>query len=139
MDGILIPILGVLVSGLLGFVCLLRRPLRCYLLAALVSPSATSVVFLLGGFVMADMNPAREYGAAYIPTGKEHDPTRADYVLWLSAVLITLIVSAAGAYLAQRVAMHILQGALDEKSVAGRWFIKHRWFGLAGPSSSDQA
>lgn len=85
------------------------------------------------------MNPAREYRAAYIPTGREHDPTRADNVLWLSAILITLIVSAVSAYLAQRVAMQILQGALDAKSVAGRWFIKHRWFGLAGPYASEQA
>jgi hypothetical protein len=27
------------------------------------------------------MNPAREYGAAYIPTGKEHDPTMLDFLL----------------------------------------------------------
>lgn len=44
------------------------------------------------------MNPAREYGPAYLPTGKEHDPTRIDSRLWLSAVIGTIVLSAAATF-----------------------------------------
>jgi hypothetical protein len=41
----------------------------------------------MGAFILADMNPAREYGNAYIRNGHEHDPTGIDYVLlWLSTI-----------------------------------------------------
>jgi hypothetical protein len=87
MDGLLIPIIGVLVSVVLSFVCFVIPRLRRFLLAAPASPFLTSIVFLLGAFVLADMHPTREYGAAFIPNGKEHDPTKLDYGLWLLAVM----------------------------------------------------
>jgi hypothetical protein len=130
MDGILIPIVGVLVSVLLGLVCLVVPRLRCFLLAALASPFLTSIAFLLGAFTLADMNPAREYGAAYIPTGQEHDPTKLDYGLWLLAVLATFALSSALAYGAQRLSVTMLQNALAGRQL-GDWLSKRRWFGLA--------
>jgi lipopolysaccharide export LptBFGC system permease protein LptF len=117
MEGILIPMLGALVGGILGLICLVKPPLRRYFLSALVTPFAASLAFLLGAFWLADMNPAREYGRAYISTGKEHDPTRLDYVLWLSAVIATIALSAAVSYLIQRVMRSILGlGASAERS-----------------------
>ena len=92
MDGIFIPIVGLMTSIALGLVCASIPRLRSYVLPALVAPFATSVVFLLGCFTLADMNPAREYGASYISTGKEHDPTR-DYILMFAAVCTALVVS----------------------------------------------
>lgn len=130
MDGILIPIVGLLVSILLGLVCLVIPRLRRFLLAAFASPFLTSVVFLLGGLVLADMNPAREYGAGYIPNGTEHDPNKLDYALWLLAVMATLAVSSVLAHAAQRLSVHMLQNALAERPI-GRWLSERRWFGLS--------
>jgi hypothetical protein len=87
VDGILIPIAGVFVGVALFILCLALAGLRKFALGALLSPFITSVVLLLGTFILADMNPAREYGKAYIPNGHEHDPAGIDYVLlWLSAI-----------------------------------------------------
>jgi hypothetical protein len=81
MEGIFIPIVGGLTGVGLFAVCLVIARLRKFALAALLTPFVTSVVLLLGGFILADMNPAREYGKAYILTGHEHDPTGIDYTL----------------------------------------------------------
>jgi hypothetical protein len=70
MEGILIPIVGLMTSAVLGLVCALIPRLRSYLLPALVAPFATGIIFLFGCFILADMNPAREYGATYVSTGK---------------------------------------------------------------------
>jgi len=59
MDGILVPLLSLIVGGALGLTCAVRPRLRAYSLAALVTTPATSVTFLLGAFLLADMNPAR--------------------------------------------------------------------------------
>ena len=129
MDGILILIVGVLVSVSLGFVCLVVPRLRRFLLAALASPFLTSIVFLLGAFVLADMNPAREYGAAYIQTGKEYDPTKLDYGLWLLAVVATFALSSALAYGAQRLSINLLRTALAGRPL-GDWLSERGWFGF---------
>jgi|HubBroStandDraft_6_1064221.scaffolds.fasta_scaffold1581095_1 hypothetical protein len=118
MEGILIPIVGLMTSVALGLVCALIPRLRSYVLPALVAPFVTSVVFLFGCFILADMNPAREYGAAYVSTGKEHDPTRVDYILLFAAVCITSVVSSGAAYLVQRAAVGILR-----ESTLGQWLI----------------
>jgi hypothetical protein len=87
MEGIFIPIAGALIGAGLFSVCLVIARLRKFTLAALLAPFLTSVVLLLGAFILADMNPAREYGKAYTPNGHEHDPTGIDYVLlWLSTI-----------------------------------------------------
>ncbi len=118
MDGILIPIVGLITSIVLGLACASIPRLRSCALPALVAPFATSVVFLLGCFMLADMNPAREYGSSYISTGKEHDPTRVDYILLFAAVCTTLVVSSGTAYLVQRAAVGFLR-----ESTLGRWLI----------------
>ena len=93
MDGLGIPILGGLASLFAFLVCLLVRRLRRYSLAALVSPFASSLAFLVGMFVLADMNPAAEYGPSYTPTGQEHNPTTGQIVFWLGSVAVTFLVS----------------------------------------------
>ena len=130
MDGLLIPIVGVLLSLVLGFVRLVVPRLRRFLLAALVSPFLSSVVFLLGAFVLADMNPARDYGAAHILTGREHNPTRLDYGLWLLAVMTTFLIGSALAYRAQRLSVRMLQKALSGRPL-GDLLSQRGWFGLA--------
>ena len=122
MEGILIPVVGVFASAALGLICVISPRLRRYSLAAFVAPISTSIAFLLGAFWLADMNPAREYGSAYIPTGSEHDPTRFDYVIWLSLVTGTLVFSATAAYFGQRVIAPILTKNLSRKRILGRWF-----------------
>jgi len=71
--------------------CLSEPRFKRFALAVLVSPLAASMVFLIGLFVLADMNPAAEYGAEYIPTGKEHDPTALDNALWLGSTAATFL------------------------------------------------
>ncbi len=129
MDGILLPILGALVSGVLAFGCLIVRRLRRFLLAALVSPFLSSVVLLLGGFILQDMNPAREYGAAYIPTGREHDPTSWDHVFCWSATIVSFAASAVLAYGAQRLGLKLLQDATADRPF-GTWLSERNWFGF---------
>jgi hypothetical protein len=94
MEGIGIPILGAFVAGFLFLVCVVVPTLRPYALAALVSPFAASIVFMVGAFILADMNPAREYGSEYVPKGTELDRTKVHVVLWLLSVIATLTVSA---------------------------------------------
>jgi hypothetical protein len=88
MDGILLPVAGLVVSLCLGLTSFVIPRLRRFTLAALTAPFLTSVALLIGGFILADMNPAREYGAAYVPNGREHDPTKLDFC---SAVLVSRI------------------------------------------------
>jgi len=76
------------------------------------------------------MNPAREYGAAYIPTGTERDPNKLDYALWLLAVIATFAVSSALSYFAQRLSIHMLQNTLADEPI-GRWLSKRSWFKLS--------
>jgi hypothetical protein len=124
VDGILIPMCGVLISGMLGLTCLFRPRLHPYFLSALATPFATSVVFLLGAFWLADMNPAREYGPTYIPNGREHDPTRIDYVLWLSAVIGTMVLTAVAAYFGQRLSIQALKRIIPKVGELGRWLLR---------------
>jgi hypothetical protein len=91
MDGLLWPLIGVLLGICTAAACLSWPPLRRFTLAALIAIPVTSVVFLLGAFVIADMNPAREYGAAYIPNGMEHNPTWFHYLIWIISTLATLL------------------------------------------------
>lgn len=109
MDGIGIPILGALVAGCLFLLCVAVPRLRPYAFAALVSPFAASVVFILGAFVLADMNPAQEYGSEYIPNGTEHDPTKLDIAIWLLSVIATLAVSAVVCIRLQQLAIEALR------------------------------
>jgi hypothetical protein len=109
-----------LIGGILALICLVKPQLRRYVLSALVTPFATNIAFLLGAFWLADMNPAREYGRAYIPTGKEHDPTRLDYLLWLSAVIATIALSAAASYLVQRVMLDVFKGFIRNNDTPNR-------------------
>jgi hypothetical protein len=78
-----IPIFG----GLAGFgamtICLIFPGLERFAAAALVSPFAASVVFLFGTLIIADMHPGAEYGSAYTPTGRAHDPTTLETWLYL--------------------------------------------------------
>lgn len=90
-DGPGILILG----GLIGFAALVfcfGNP-RCkrFALAGLVSPIAASLVFLIGLFVLADMNPATGIGAQYVFTGKEQDPTTFDNTFWLGSTAATFL------------------------------------------------
>jgi hypothetical protein len=118
MEGILIPVFGALIGGTLGLICFFKPQLRQYFLSALITPIATSVAFLLGAFWLADMNPAREYGRAYIPNGKEHDPTRLDYILWLSAVIGTMVLCATVLHLVQRVTLNVLKGVIRKNDIS---------------------
>ena len=117
MDGILIPILGLLASIALGLLCLILPRFRRFTLPALITPFLTSGVFLVGAFILADMNPAREYGAAYVLTGKEHDPSALDYFLWLLATTVTMVLSAIGGYLIQRAGVELFSRSSSLRSL----------------------
>ncbi len=125
MEGIFIPIVGALAGVGLFAICLVIARLRKFALAALLSPFITSVVLLMGVFILADMNPAREYGNAYIPNGHEHNPTGIDYVLlWLSTV---------GAFLLSGyIAFKVQQGMVG--LLTNDW----RHISLFGKSDEDQ-
>jgi len=110
MEGIAIPILGAFVSLVFFLVCVAVQRLRRFSLAALASPFISSIVLLLGEFVLEDMNPAREYGAAYIATGREHDPTRLDFSLLYLAVGGAFLVTGYVGLTAQKIAGRILSG-----------------------------
>lgn len=101
MDGIGIPILGAAASIGLFVFALVAPPLRRFAFAVLFAPFSTSIVLLIGSLILADMNPTREYGAAYIPSGKEHDPSRLDYFLLWLAVTATFASTFAIAYFLQ--------------------------------------
>jgi hypothetical protein len=109
MDGILLPIAGLFVSFCFGLFSLVIPRLRRFALAALTAPFLTSVVLLMDGFILADMNPAREYGAAYIPNGREHDPTKLDFLLLLLSVVFTFVISGCGAYFIQKYATRAIR------------------------------
>ncbi len=94
MDGIGTPIVGFLVGIVLFSICMDRPRFRGLAFAALISPFASSLVFILGSFILADMNPAIEYGPSYVPNGTEHDPTRGEVLLWLAAMVTTFLLSA---------------------------------------------
>jgi len=101
MDGIGIPLLGAAASIGLFMLALVVPPLRRFAFAALAAPFPASIVLLIGSFTLADMNPAREYGAAYIPTGAEHDPSRLDYIMLWLAVMATFALTFTVAYFLQ--------------------------------------
>jgi hypothetical protein len=109
MDGILLPIAGVFGGICFGLLSLAVPRLRPFALAALTAPFLTSIVLLIGSFILADMNPAREYGAAYIPNGHEHNPTRLDNFLLLLSVASTFVVSGWGAFSIQRYATRAIR------------------------------
>ncbi len=109
MDGILLPVAGLLVSLCFGLISLVTPRLRRFTLAALTAPFLTSLVLLIGGFILADMNPAREYGAAYIPKGREHDPTKLDFALLFSSVVFTFFISGCVAFLVQKYATRAIR------------------------------
>ena len=103
MDGLGIPILGGLIGFVALMVCTSDPRFRRFALAAIISPLAASLVFVIGSFLLADMNLAREYGAQYTPTGKEHDPTTFDTCLWLGSTVVTFFLSAFVCVWAQRI------------------------------------
>ena len=119
MDGILIPIAGFLVGIVLGCLCAVFRSLRRFILPALVSPFLTSIALLFGVFMLADMNPAREYGSAYIPSGNEHDPTMIHYICLVVAVIAVASVSAWVSYLIQKGIVGLAQTAGSPQSAFG--------------------
>lgn len=112
MDGLGIPILGGLVGFAALLVCLSHPTFRRYALAALVSPTAASVV--------ADMNPAVEYGAQYIPTGREHNPTTLNYCAWLGSTMLTFLVRAGVCFKVQQAGAGILRRIHPAQSPAGK-------------------
>jgi hypothetical protein len=76
-------------------VCLIfrgNRRLRRFALAALISPFVSSVVFLFGSWILADMSPCAEQAYSCVsPSG--HAATRMDVGIWLFSVLTTLLLS----------------------------------------------
>jgi tetrahydromethanopterin S-methyltransferase subunit D len=92
MDGIGLPILAFVFGVVLCLICGTIPPLRRFALAAFVSPAVSSVVFLFGSWILADMNPCAEYGSSCIPNGG-HDPTRLDVSLWLLSVAVAFVLS----------------------------------------------
>jgi hypothetical protein len=92
-----------------GLFSLMVPRLRRFAAAALTAPILASVVLLVGGFILADMNPAWEYGAAYIPNGREHDPTKLDISLLFLSVVFTFVISGCGAFLIQKHATKIIR------------------------------
>jgi hypothetical protein len=115
MDGILLPALGVFASICLYVFSLLIPRFRRYALSALTAPFLASVTLLLGGFILADMNPAREYGAAYILNGKEHDPTRMDFFLMFLSAVATFVISGCGAFFIQKYAVSVIGRRLQSR------------------------
>jgi hypothetical protein len=116
MDGIGIVILGAIIAFCLFLLCIGVPKLRRYAFAALVSPFVASVVFLIGSFVLADMNPALECGSEYVPNGTERDPTNMDVALWLLSVIATLAVSAVVCVGLQRLAIEAFQHFWKKRS-----------------------
>ena len=113
MDGIRIPLLGALVSVALLSLCLAFSRLRGFAFASLIAPFTSSVVLLFGSFVFADMNPAREYGAAYIATGSEHDPTNLDRLLLCLAVGATFVIAGCLSFTLQRLTSRFVVKQVD--------------------------
>jgi hypothetical protein len=109
MDGIGVPIAGALLGVVLLLACLTAPKLRRFALAALVSPFLSSIVFIAGSFVLSDMNPAAEYGSSYVPTRREHDPTKGEVALWIASVVATFLLSAFVCVNLQRVSLWIVQ------------------------------
>ena len=109
MDGLGIPIFGGFIGLVALLVCSSNPRLKRFALAACVSPFIASIVFLIGLFIIADMNPAVEYGAQYTPTGREHDPTALNYGAWLGSTILTFSVSAIVCFRAQQIGAGILR------------------------------
>jgi hypothetical protein len=59
-------------------ICLIFPSLRCFALAALISPFAASVVFFIGTLIIADMDVAAEHGSGFTLKGSDHGPTTLD-------------------------------------------------------------
>jgi hypothetical protein len=101
MDGVGLPILAFLFGVVLCLICRAIPPFKRFALAALVSPIVSSVAFLFGSWILADMNPCAEYASSCIPNGG-HDPTRLDVSLWLLLVAIAFLLSAAACFKIQQ-------------------------------------
>jgi len=80
-----------------------------FALAALVSPFLSSIVFIVGSFILSDMNPAAEYGSAYVPNGMEHNPTNGETALWLLSVVLMFLMSAFVCVKLQRIFVWIVR------------------------------
>jgi hypothetical protein len=104
-----IPLLGGFIGFSMMVMCLLVPQLRKFALAAFVAPLAASIVCFVGLLILADMNLAAEYGSAYIPTGREHNPTHSEMALWLGASFATLIVSAIVSWKVQQIIVHLVR------------------------------
>jgi hypothetical protein len=118
MDGIGVPILGLCASAAFFVLSLAVPCLRRFAMAAVAAPFLSSIVLLLGSFVLADMNPAREYGEAYMPTGREHNPTTLDFALLFLAVAATFVIVAAACVLCQRLILRTfrkIRGSADAR------------------------
>ncbi|RRA49336.1 hypothetical protein [Acidipila sp. EB88] len=102
MEIIILPLAGLLAGTFLALVSLTIPNLRRFTAAVWIAPFLASMVLLFGGFILADMNPAREYGASYIPDGHEHDPTRLDVALVLLCVFFTFVFSGYSAFRIQK-------------------------------------
>ena len=59
--------------------------------------------------IVADMNPANEYGSEYTPNGTERDPTFLEVALWLIAVATTFAVSFVVCIALQRLALSAIR------------------------------
>ncbi|MBY0507185.1 MAG: hypothetical protein K2X03_24940 [Bryobacteraceae bacterium] len=109
--------MGALLGMCLFLIFVVVPRIRAYAFAALVAPFATSIVFLIGALIFADMNPANEYGPSYVPNGTERDPTNIEVGLWLLAVILTLAFSVVVGVRLQRMATEMFQNFWKKPSL----------------------
>lgn len=102
MDGIGLPILAFLFGTILFLIATARPRFRRFALAAIVAPTLTSFVFLLGSWILSDMDPCVEYGSSCIPDGGRASDGF-DVSLWLMATAVTFVVSAVVCYKIQSI------------------------------------
>jgi hypothetical protein len=93
MDGIGLPIAAFLLGLLFCLIFGVIRPLRRFVLAALVSSFLSSIVFLYGSWIISDMDPCVEYGSSCVPPGG-HPATPLDVNLWLLSTAATFLLTA---------------------------------------------
>ena len=116
MEILVLTLLTAVAAAVLSGICLLLPLLRRFALAVFTAPVITSFVVVFGSWILADMNPAREYGAAYIPTGREHDPTTLDRALFLIVIGATFTITAVASYILQSVAVFSVKTFLEARS-----------------------
>ena len=91
MDGLGIPIIGVMAGFLLSLVCSSIDRLRRFTLAALVSPFIASVVFILGAWIIVD---DRDHDGEPIAQHENEPPSpNAAIALWLGTIGTSFVVS----------------------------------------------